>query len=81
MMPRMREAIVSVLSQVFAVPAGTIDDKFSPQTCKKWDSLKHLQLVLALEDRFACTIDPGDIPRLVNPNEIETVLGAMGVAA
>jgi len=80
-MPRMREAIIGVLSQVFAVPAPSINDEFSPRTCKKWDSLKHLQLVLALEDRFAVTIDPIDIPRLVGPSEINEVLSAMGVAA
>ena len=74
----MRAAIVEVLSQVFAVPAPSIDDGFGPKTCKKWDSLKHLQMVMALEDRFAITFDPAEVPRLIGLPVIEEILREKG---
>jgi acyl carrier protein len=77
----MREAIVEVLSMVLALPAPQVSkDGFGPSTCSSWDSLKHLQIALALEDRFACTFDPAEVPRLVDVPAIEGVLREKGAA-
>jgi acyl carrier protein len=75
-----RQAIVEVLAQVLAVEEGTVDDSFGPRSCKSWDSLRHVQIVLALEDRFGCTFEPGDLPRLISVATIAEVLAEKGVA-
>lgn len=78
----MRDAIVEVLSQVLALPQPVVSQEgFGPKSCQSWDSLKHLQIALALEDRFGCTFDPPEIPRLVDVPAIEGVLQQKGVAA
>lgn len=77
----MREAIVEVLSQVLVLPPPAVAvEGFGPQACKSWDSFRHLQIALALEDRFACTFDPSEIPRLVTVPAIEEVLKEKGVS-
>ncbi len=77
----MHEAIVEVLAQVLSVPAATVGaDGFGPKSCKKWDSLRHLQIALALEGRFSCTFDPAEVPRLVSVPDIAKVLTEKGVS-
>ncbi len=51
---------------VFDIPAAEITDDASPHDIKTWDSLKHINLVLALEDEFDIHFDEAEIPSLVN---------------
>ena len=47
-----RERILSVVSNVLGIPADRIDDDSSPENIESWDSLKQMNLVLALEQEF-----------------------------
>lgn len=42
----------------------------SPQTIGEWDSIAHLNIVMALEGAFGVTFDPDEIPHLVSPQAI-----------
>jgi len=54
------------MAAVFDIPAAEITDDASPHDIKTWDSLKHINLVLALEDEFDIHFDEAEIPSLVN---------------
>ena len=54
------------MAAVFDVPATEITDEASPHEIKGWDSLKHMNLVLALEDEFNIHIDEAEIASLVS---------------
>jgi acyl carrier protein len=54
------------MADVFDVPATEITDDASPYDIKGWDSLKHMNLVLALEGEFDIHFDEAEIPSLVN---------------
>jgi acyl carrier protein len=41
-----------VVSSVLGVPADRLHDDSSPDSVLTWDSMRHLQLVLALEQEF-----------------------------
>jgi acyl carrier protein len=60
------DRIRNVMAAVFDVPATEITDDASPHDIKGWDSLKHMNLVLALEDEFDVHFDEAEIPSLVN---------------
>ena len=45
-----------VISSVLQVPVETIDAGTSMDTIEKWDSLQHMNLVLALESAFGIYI-------------------------
>lgn len=47
-----RERILSVVSKVLGIPADRINDDSSPENIESWDSLKQMNLVLALEQEF-----------------------------
>jgi acyl carrier protein len=46
------ERVCDVVSSILRVPAESLDDRSSPDTLSSWDSLRHLQVVLALEEAF-----------------------------
>ena len=62
----MSGSIKLVMAQVFQIEADSIDDDTSPESVERWDSLKHMQLIMALEDDFGIEF-PGDlIPELLS---------------
>ncbi|GIW73800.1 MAG: hypothetical protein KatS3mg103_0322 [Phycisphaerales bacterium] len=42
----------------------------TPETTESWDSIAHLNIVMALESAFGVTFDPQEIPELTSPREI-----------
>lgn len=60
------DRIRNVMAAVFDVPPTEITDDASPHDIKGWDSIKHMNLVLALEDEFEIHFDEAEIPSLVN---------------
>jgi len=48
----MKEKIFEVVSHVMNVPIEEINEDSSPDTIENWDSLKHMNLILALEQEF-----------------------------
>ena len=60
------DRIRNVMAAVFNVPASEITDEASPHDIKGWDSLKHMNMVLALEEEFDIHFDEAEIPSLVN---------------
>jgi acyl carrier protein len=53
-----------VAADVFALPIEQITTDSSPQTIESWDSVQHLNLVLALEQEMGVVIDPEEIERM-----------------
>jgi acyl carrier protein len=60
-MAAVRKDLMDMISGTLSVPTEAINDEFSAENCETWDSLKHLMLVLAVEDRFRITFDEGEI--------------------
>jgi len=60
----MIEQVKQVASDVFGVPAASLSEKSSPDTVEAWDSVQHLSLVMALEERFNVQFAPEDVEKL-----------------
>ena len=54
-----------VFADVFDVEPGSLVDDASPQSIEAWDSVGHLNLVLALEGEFGVQFEAEEIPELV----------------
>ena len=67
----MEERIKSVMSSVFNVPKGEILSDSSTNTINSWDSLKHMDLIIGLEEEFDIEFDDEDIGNLLNYNLIK----------
>ena len=62
----MENRIKKVMSAVFEIPVEEINNESSPDTIESWDSLKHMQLVVALEEEFEIKFEDDEIVELLN---------------
>ena len=79
------EKIRQLASDVFEVPLSEIRPESSPDTISTWDSLHHLNLVLALEQEFAIQFTPEEIEQLLSIELIDALIAekrqALGMEA
>jgi len=68
------------LSNVLGVGQDALDDDSSMDTISTWDSVKHLNLVLALEDAFAITFTEEQTMEIISYQLIKLVLAEHGVS-
>lgn len=68
-----------MLSVVFKVPREKINDSTSPDTLAEWDSLKHLNMVLALEEQFDISISEEDAMQMISYELIVLTLREHGI--
>jgi len=69
-----------VLANVFGIDVSTIDETSSVDTVEEWDSLKHLNLVLALEEQFNITLNEEQTVQILSYPLIKVVLEEHGIA-
>lgn len=68
------EQVRSVASDIFGVPIEKITAESSPQTIENWDSMQHLNLVLAIEEKFGVQLDPEDIEQMRNVGAVAALV-------
>jgi acyl carrier protein len=74
------DQVRGIASDLFSVPADHITAGSSPHNIESWDSIQHLNLVLALEETFSVQLSPAEIEQMKSIGEtaklIETKLQA-----
>ena len=70
----MESRIKAVMAAVFEVPVDEITDESSPDNIESWDSLKHMNLVLALEEEFNIGFEDDEIVEMMNYALIRLIL-------
>lgn len=73
-MESIKSQIIKVMSAVFEVPMEDINDTSSVDSIASWDSLKHLNLILALEEEFIISIPDEEVGNLMNYKLIEMIV-------
>jgi acyl carrier protein len=71
--------LVSVLSDVFALPADQIVPELTKDDVGSWDSLKQMDLVMSIEKKFGITLEVTDIIKMDSVAKIMAVLHDKGV--
>jgi acyl carrier protein len=75
-MNELKDRIIAVLQKVFELEQ--IDENASQQTIEKWDSLGHLNLIVALEEEFDVSFEPEEIAEMISVqiiiNKVENYL-------
>jgi acyl carrier protein len=51
-MSLVRDRSLRVIAAILRVPVAGLDESSSPDSIDTWDSLRHLQVLLALEEEF-----------------------------
>jgi acyl carrier protein len=68
-----------VVARALSVPLGSVTDASSPETLRKWDSLRHLDLMTSIEDAYDVRFSTGEITRAKSVADIRRLLVEKGV--
>jgi acyl carrier protein len=63
---RMEHRVFKVVSQVMGIPVEKINEDSSFDNIAEWDSLNHMNLVLALEEEFGVQFSDEQIVNLLS---------------
>jgi acyl carrier protein len=66
--------IKNIISALMEIPVDQIKDDSSPDTIEVWDSLRHINLVMTLEEEFGVQFSDNEIAELINVKLIIAVL-------
>ena len=68
------EKVTKIISQIMGVPGNQLDEDSSPETVEVWDSLMHMNLVLALEEEFGVQFSDEQIMQMLDVKRITATL-------
>jgi len=68
------EQVRAIASDILATPTERLSSESSPETVESWDSIQHLNLVLALEEKFNVQLSPEEIEQMSSIGQIARVL-------
>lgn len=74
------DSVRRIVSDVFEVPEEQIKAESSPDNVESWDSIHHLNLVLALEQEFGVQFTPEEIEQLLSVELIVALVDEKRVA-
>ena len=72
-------AVENLLSEVLQIPAAKISEDLTMRDVDAWDSLKHMELIVSLEQSFGIELSFEDIVAMQSVGEIKRVLKERGV--
>lgn len=73
-------ALTSLLADILGVPAATLNDQTTMADVETWDSLRHIELIVRLEEACGIQLGPDDIVEMVNIGAIRAVLARHGAS-
>jgi len=65
-----------IMADVFDVPVEEINEHSSAHTITAWDSLKHINLILALQKELGIRFEDEEIPTMINYHIILSTIRA-----
>lgn len=68
------ERVRGIVADVLRVPADQISRQSSPETLATWDSVQHLNLILALEQEFTLQFEPEEMDEMSSVDHILAIL-------
>ncbi len=69
-----RDGVYGVIAGVLGVPADSISDDSGPGVIASWDSMSHINLVLALEEHFGVVFTDDDVTDMLSVGLIRRIL-------
>lgn len=65
-MDKIMTDLKKLMVEIFLIAEDKITETTSMETTKSWDSLQHLNLMLAVEEHFDIKLDTNEIPKAMS---------------
>jgi len=72
----LEEKVLKIVSNVMEIPVGQLDVQSSSDTVANWDSLRQMNLTLALEEEFKVSFTDEEI---INMQNVEKIIKTLNV--
>jgi len=73
------DRLTQTVAEVLGVNPYLLSEESSPSTVSSWDSLGHLNLVIALEEEFEVNLSAEEVLAMRNMGSIRRILHQYGV--
>lgn len=73
-MENIKDRLFTVMIDVLQVDESKINIDTSPETIKEWDSLKHMLLLMAIEEEFEFRFTDDEMTQCISVESIMSVL-------
>ena len=70
----MEEKVFEIIAGIMDIEISTISIDSSPQSIDSWDSLHHMQLILALEESLGLNFNEEDITSMM---DVKTIISCI----
>jgi acyl carrier protein len=77
--PKRDDRLGQTLAAVLGVEPASLQEHSSPDTVPQWDSVNHLNLVMALESEFGVSVSADETVEMRSVAAIRTILRQKGV--
>lgn len=67
------QQVIALVADVMGVPVATVQLSSTPETIEGWDSVKHLSLIVALEERFGVALTPEEMESITSVEQLFTL--------
>ena len=64
MNPSILPVVLEIMTQLFALPPGTLTAQSSMESVEQWDSLQHINVIVDIEQHFNITMAPDEVMQL-----------------
>jgi acyl carrier protein len=75
----MGNKVTEILSGVLKIPAAAVSDDLAMKDVEAWDSLKHMEMIVAFEEAYHIEFNFDEIVVMQNVASIKHVLGQKGI--
>jgi acyl carrier protein len=75
---KVRDKLVDIVAVTFDLPTEAVTDGLSSETNEAWDSVRHLTLILAVEDAFGIQFNEAELLGLTNFSALLRAIEARG---
>jgi len=74
-----KDRVFNIVSQILNLPLDQVSEASSPQNIEAWDSLMHMNLILALEEEFQFQFSDEQILKIASVADFLAILSPAGV--
>lgn len=71
----MKEKVIALIEEILKVPAGTVTEETMIEDVEQWDSLAHVMIIGALEEKLGISIPLEEAIELTGMKELLEKIG------
>lgn len=75
----MEQKLKTVMADVFEISIDQIDGSTTMENIEAWDSLKHVALMMAIEEKFRIALEMEEMIEMTAFKDIKRILSTKGI--